>query len=309
MIAAMTGFTLAGSGIYRPASARNGRPVANAGETSSAMATAAAEYALSVAGWSAADLDVLIGACSVMEQPIPGTAILVQRRLGIGASGIAAFDVNATCLSGLLALDLATTGIAAGKWRRALIVTADLPSAAVDPTDAALGPIFGDGAAALAVEAGEHRILASRFESYGDHADLCRLEAGGTRVDPRGDRDEFLAATRFRMDGAALYRKTSRLFPAFLDRLLGAAGIAADDIDLIVPHQASGPAIDHLAHALGGSRDRIIDIFAHHGNQVASSLPHALHVAATTGRLTPGSTVLLIGSAAGITLGGMVLRW
>ncbi|UVO50006.1 hypothetical protein M0208_05535 [Sphingomonas sp. SUN019] len=305
----MTGFALAGSGNYRPKTVRNGRPIAGANETTSAMATAAAEQALTGAGWRAADLDVLIGACSVMEQPIPGTAILVQRRLGIGASGVAAFDVNATCLSGLLALDLAVTGIAAGKWRRALIVTADMPSAAVDPADLALGPIFGDGAAALAVEAGDHRVLASRFESYGDHADLCRLDAGGTRVDPRGDHDEFLAATRFRMDGPALYRKTARLFPAFLDRLLGAAGVRADEIDLIVPHQASAPAIDHLSHVLGGDRDRIVDIFGEHGNQVATSLPHALHVAATTGRLTPGSTVLLVGSAAGITLGGILVRW
>lgn len=309
MITRMTGFALAGSGIYQPKTVRNGRSVAGPGETSSAMGAAASERALAAAYWRAADLDVLIGGCSVMEQPIPGTAILVQQKLGIGASGIAAFDVNATCLSGLLALDLAATGIAAGKWRRALVVTADMPSAAVSSNDAALARIFGDGAAALAVETGEHHILASRFESYGDHADLCRLEAGGTRVDPRGDREAFLAATHFRMNGPALYRKTARLFPGFLERLLGAAGLSADEIDLIIPHQASAPAIDHLTHVLGGDRGRIVDIFEEYGNQVATSLPLALHVAATTGRLTPGSTVLLIGSAAGITLGGMVVRW
>lgn len=273
------------------------------------MAAAAAATALVGAAWPPAGIDVLIGACSVMEQPIPGTAVLVQRRLGLGSSGIAAFDINATCLSGLLALDLAATGIAAGKWQRVLIASADMPSAAVDPDDTLLAPIFGDGAAALALDRGPHTVLASRFESYGDHADLCRLDAGGTRVDPRGDRDEFLAATRFRMDGPALYRKTARLFPAFLDRLFGAAGVSADDVDVVVPHQASAPAIAHLAGAMGGGRDRIIDIFADHGNQVATSLLHALHVAATTGRLRPGSTVLLIGSAAGITLGGMVVRW
>lgn len=273
------------------------------------MASFAADQALAQAGWRAADLNVLIGACSVMEQPIPGTAVLVQRRLGIGASGIAVFDVNATCLSGLLALDLAATGIAAGKWRRAMVVTADIASAAVDPADAALTAIFGDGAAALAIEAGPHRVLASRFESYGDYADLCRLEAGGTRIDPRGDRGAFLAATRFRMEGAALYRATARLFPAFLERLLCAAEISVDAIDVVVPHQASAPAIAHLARVLGGDRGRIVDIFAENGNEVATSLPHALHVAVKAGRLVPGANVLLVGSAAGITLGGMVVRW
>ena len=305
----MTGFALAGSGIYRPPTGAHGRPIAGAGDTSSAMAATAAIAALDAAGWAPDTLDVIVGACSVMEQPIPGTAILVQRRLGLGASGIAAFDVNATCLSGLLALDLVLGGLALNKWRRALVVTADIASAAVDSADAALAPIFGDGAAALALEVGPHHVLASRFESYGDHADLCRLEAGGTRVDPRGDRDAFLAATRFAMQGPALYRATARLFPPFLDRLLGSAGVGADAIDLVVPHQASAPAIAHLARVLGGNRDRIVDIFADHGNQVATSLPHALHVAATSGRLRTGQNVLLVGSSAGITLGGMVVRW
>ena len=78
---------------------------------------------------------------------------------------------------------------------------------------------------------------------------------------------------------------------------------------MIVPHQASRPAIAHLARVVGGDRARIVDILDGNGNQVASSLPHALHVARTTGRLTPGANVLLVGSAAGIALGGMVIRW
>lgn len=307
-------FDLAGSGVYLPvAEASPGmaeRRAAGAAETGSMMAAAAARAALDAAAWRANEVDVLIGACAVMEQPIPGAAILVQRRLGIGASGIPAFDVNATCLSGLLALDIAVTGLATGKWRRALVVGAELPSRAIDPADAAMAGIFGDGAAALALAAdGPQTILASRFESYGDHADLCALEAGGTRLSPHDDLDRFLAGSRFRMAGPALYRATARLFPGFLDRLLNAAGIAADEIDLVIPHQAGAAALDHLARVLGGPRDRIVDIFAEHGNQVAASLPHALHIARADRRLTPGATVLLIGSAAGITLGGMVVRW
>lgn len=273
------------------------------------MAAAAAVDALSAAAWSPASLDVLIGGCSVMEQPIPGTAIMVQRRLGVGGAGATAFDVNATCLSGLLAFDLATTGVAAGRWRRALVVTADVPSAAVDQADVTLGPIFGDGAAALLIGAGPSRVLASRFESYGDHTDLCRLDAGGTRLDPRADPAAFLAAARFRMEGPALYRTTARLFPGFLERLLDAAAVTKDAIDLVVPHQASAAALHHLRRVMGGAPERVIDIFPNHGNQVATSLPHALHIAATGGRLRPGATVLLVGSAAGITLGGMVIRW
>lgn len=303
-------FTLAGTGIYRPTGEARGRPVASEEETTSMMAATAAEAALHDAGWNRAGFDILIGTSSVMEQPIPGTAALIQRRIGAGGSGIAAFDVNATCLSALVALDLAVMGVSAGRWNRVLIAGADLPRRAIDPADDELSGMFGDGGAALAVQSGgSHSVLASRFETYGDHAGLCRLEAGGTRLDPFGDHDAFLAAARFRMEGKALYRATARLFPGFVARLLDAADIDSDAIDLIVPHQASRPALDHLAHVIGGPRGRIVDIFDTCGNQVASSLPAALHHARRTGRLQPGSRVLLIGSAAGIGFGGMVIRW
>lgn len=303
-------FALAGTGVHVPRQRQGGRAHAAPGETTSAMAAQAAQAALAAAGWPAASLDVLIGSSSVMEQPIPGTATLIQRRLGAGSAGCAAFDVNATCLSSLVALDVALMGIAAGRWRRVLIAGAELPRRAIDPADAALRTLFSDGGAALAVEAGgPHRLLASRFETYGDHAELCAIAAGGTRLDPAENAAAFVAASRFHMAGPALYRATARLFPPFLDRLLAAAGIGADAIDVVVPHQASRAALDHLARVLGGARSRIVDLFDDHGNQVAASLPHALHVAREGGRLVPGGTMLLVGSAAGIGLGGMVIRW
>lgn len=301
-------FALAGTGAYTPARRIAGRPVADEAETTSMMAAAAARAALDEAGWRAEEADVLIGASSVIEQPLPGTATLIQRRLGIGASGRAAFDVNATCLSALVALDVALLGIAGGRWRQVLIAGADLPRRALAADDAAGAAIFGDGGAALAVAAGgPHRLLASRFETHGDHADLCAIAAGGTRLDPTDA--GFLAETRFRMAGPALHRATARLFPGFLARLLEEAGVAAAAIDVVVPHQASRAAIDHLARVLGGERVRIVDRFDANGNQVAASLPLALHAARVEGRLVPGATVLLVGSAAGITLGGMVIRW
>src|SRR5262249_374087 len=122
-------------------------------ETSSFMGAEAAKRALVDAGWQASDVNVLIGACGVMEQPIPGTAPLVQKRRGLGESGIPAIDVNATCLSFLPALDHALAGMALGRWRRALIFSADIASAALDHGDLEGSAIFGDGAAAVAIEA------------------------------------------------------------------------------------------------------------------------------------------------------------
>lgn len=287
------------------------RAVADAAETSSALGAAAARAALDAAGWRAAELDVIIGACGVMEQPIPGTACLIQRRLGLGESGVPAFDVNATCLSFLVALDLVNLGFGAGRWRRALVVSADIASAALDFEHPEASVIFGDGAAAVALEAlpGPSALLAYRFETYGEGTGLCALEAGGTRLRPHDDLPGFLAGSRFRMDGPGVFRATARRFPAFLARLLESSGLGAAQLDLVVPHQASANALDHLRRALPALADRVVDIFADHGNQIAASLPTALHAAIATGRLQRGDVALLLGTAAGISLGGAVLRY
>lgn len=287
------------------------RGVAQADETTSQLAAAAAQAALDAAGWAAEDIDLLISACGVMEQPIPGTAALIQRRLGLGGSGIPAFDVNATCLSFLVALDLIAMGMRVGRWRRVLLVSADIASAALDFSDPEASVIFGDGAAAVALEAadGPSGLLAYRFETYGEEADLCRLEAGGTRLRPRDDLQGFLDLARFQMDGPGVFRAAARRFPKFLDALLTEANIEIADIDLVVPHQASAAALEHLRRVLRVSPDRMVNIFADHGNQIAASMPSALHAAIAEGRVTRGDRLLLVGTAAGLSLGAAILQY
>ena len=279
-------------------------------ETSSSLGAAAGLVALDDAGWAASDIDVLIAACGVTEQPIPGNAPLIQRRLGIGGSGIAAFDVNATCLSFIVALDTLLMGMAVGKWKRGLIVSVDLASAALDFTTPESSVIFGDGAAAMAIEAdGPSRLAACRLSTFGDGADLCRLESGGTRIRPDDDLDAFLAVAKFRMDGPALFAATAKRFPRFLRDLLAEAEVAADALDTIVPHQASAAALEHLRRSVPDGHAKTLDIFRDYGNQIAAGMPHALHVARQRGLTAPGSHSLLIGTSAGVSLGGAVIRW
>lgn len=279
-------------------------------ETSSWMGEQAARAALDDAGWDAASLDLIVGACGVMEQPIPGTSVLIQRRLGLGSSGIAAYDINATCLSFLQALDHVLARFALGEAKRALIVCADIASAALDFSDAESSVLFGDGAAAIALEAdGPHVRLVHRFQTWGDAADACRLEAGGTRLRPHDNLDTFLARSRFAMDGPAVFRATSRRFPRFIADLLAAADVAADTIDSILPHQASAAALEHLKRSLPGGHGKVVDLFATTGNQIATSLATTLHHARQSGLIASGSTSLLIGSSAGISLGGALVRW
>ncbi len=287
------------------------RGVASAAETSSIMAAAAARAALDAARWEAKDLDVIVGACGVMEQAIPGTAPLIQRRLGLGASGIPAFDINATCLSFLVALDIVSLGFAAGHWRKAMIASADIASAALNFEDPEASVIFGDGAAAIAVETVESNsdILAYRLETYGDGAEYCQLEAGGTRLRPHENLEHFLAHSRFQMDGPGVFMAAAKRFPRFASRLLKSCDLTPGDIDLVVPHQASAAALEHLRRVFPIGDDRIVDIFADHGNQIATSLPSALHAAITSGRLKRGDIAFLVGTAAGISLGGAIIRY
>ena len=279
-------------------------------ETSSILAAKAAQTAIEEAGWDPKTIDVIIGACGVMEQPIPGTAALVQRRLGLGDSGISAFDINATCLSFLMALDRALVGFALGEWQRALVFSADIASAALDFSNAEASVIFGDGAAAFALSSeGPHERISHSFKTFGDYADVCYLEAGGTRLRPHDDLEGFLTRSKFQMDGKAVFKATASRFSPFIDALLEQADIKAEELSVIVPHQASAAALEHLKRALPGGHEKTVDIFSNHGNQIATSMPHALHIARATGRLVPDALGLLVGTSAGVSLGGAVIRW
>ena len=288
------------------------RGVASPDETASRMGAEAARAALRAAGWAEGEFDVLIGACGVMEQPIPGTSALVQDALGLGRSGVLAFDVNQTCLSFLMALDLAAVGFAAGRWRRAVIVSSDIASAGLDWRQPEMSAIFGDGAAAVCVEAGEDpdgpALLARGMETYGEGRELATLRAGGSRVRLGDGLEDFKQASVFRMDAFGVFKAAARRLPALVDRVLDEAGLTRESVDLIVPHQASDPGVEHVRRLMGGDPARVIDIFADHGNQIAASLPTALHHAWTTGRLKRGETVLLLGTAAGISVSAVVLR-
>ena len=327
-----TALRILGSGIYLPrriltsaaidhrfgwregeAEARYGltaRHVAAEDETSSMMAAAAAEQALEAAGVRAGDLDLILGACGVMEQAIPSTATLVQARLGLGASGIPSYDVNATCLSFVQAMDLAALQIAAGRARRVLVFSADIASVGLDWAEPDTAAIFGDGAAAvvLGADTGEG-VLASRFETYSEGHAACVLEGGGTKYGGLRDAAQLNRTNTFRMDGQTAFRISARHLPRFLKKLLGEAGVGFNDLACIVPHQASGPALDHGLARLGVPVEKVIRIFNTVGNQIATSIPTALHHAITSGRLQRGDLAMLVGTSAGLSLGGIVVRY
>lgn len=286
----------------------NARHVAGPEETTSFMAAEAARRALAMAGWDAASLDLILGGCGVMEQPIPSTAVLVQDRLGLGGSGIPAWDVNATCLGFLQALDVAALHVQAGRARRVLVFSADIASVGLDWSRPEAAAIFGDGAAAVVVEAGgAGAVLAHDFRTYAEGREACVLAAGGTRVNPA--RGIGPGEDRFRMDGGRAFKIASQHLPRFLMRLLRQAGLAPAALDCVIPHQASAQALHHATRALRLPADRMMNIFSSVGNQIAASIPTALDRAVRAGRLRRGQVGLMIGTSAGISLGGMAVRF
>jgi 3-oxoacyl-[acyl-carrier-protein] synthase-3 len=276
------------------------------------MAARALGQALEASGLSGADLDLIVATSVVAEQPMPTNAVLVQRALGLEASGIPCFDVNASCLGFLVALEMATLGIAAGRYRRVGIVASEIASKGLDSSDLETSSLFGDGAGAVVLGAASAEapgsIDALRCATYSRGADFCQMAAGGSRyniVTPPPRPEDYL----FRMDGRALFRMAAEKLPRFVSEVLAEAGCTPDEIDLVIPHQASGLGMRYLRERLGFPASKVVDILAERGNQVSASMPSALHEAVSGGRLRRGQRALLLGTAAGLTLGAAVVRF
>ncbi len=279
------------------------------GETSVSMTVGALSQALDRADWDVDELDALIVASVLPEQPMPTTAILTAAQLGVTGGRLEAFDVNASCLGFLTALQQASFGIAMGRWNRVAVAAVDIASKGLNHADLESSALFGDGAAAVLLEGAQaSEILALRLTSYPSASELCRIAAGGTRwnpVTPPPSAFDYL----FAMDGLGMMKLVAREMPGFLGGLLAEAGVDADAIDVVVPHQASGLGLRFLRERLPVRSETVVDILAEHGNQVSASMPTALAHAVETGRLQRGGLCLLIGTGAGLLFGGAVLRY
>jgi 3-oxoacyl-[acyl-carrier-protein] synthase-3 len=281
-------------------------------ETASQMGFYAAKEALAAANLSIQEIDCIVCASTVPEQGIPCTAVLIQRHLGIDASGIPGFDINATCLSFVTALDTLSYMIDAGRYNRVLIVSSEIATLALDWLDRESCTLFGDGAAAVIVEKSSptdsSAILSSRIETYSEGADLSRCLGGGSKHHPREYAtypDYFV----FQMDGRAVYRMASKILPGFLQRLFQPVGLGMTDMQLVIPHQASLMAMRLLSKQLEIPEGTLMVIAHDHGNTIAASIPMALHEAIRQGRLNRGDRTLLLGTAAGLSVGGIVLEY
>lgn len=314
-------FRIAGSSRYLPATrvssveldqqfgvpegttwARTGvrvRHRAVAPESAATMAVRVTRAALAEAGCGLRDLDYLVDASLSVQQPIPCNAALIQEALGEEAAGIPCLDVHASCLGFVAALNVVNGLFAAGGARRILVVCAETPLRGVNWDEPESACLMGDAAAAFVFEAVPAREGWSfAMQTFAEGAHLCEVAGGGHKRPSFDYTPEQRAAYQFHMDGRAVHKLASRHLPAMVEGVLREAGCTLADLD-VVPHQASGPALELMARRLGIARERLHATLAEHGNLVAASVPYVLDGMRRT--RPAGARVLLLGTAAGYT--------
>lgn len=278
-------------------------------ESNSDLGAQALQRALDKAKLAYEDLDLLINASGSYDYPIPETSALIQAKMGQGNSGMPSFTVDATCLSFVTALDVAGAFLASGRYRTIAIVSAEVSSKSLNPTEKESATLLGDGAAAaivqLAPDSGS-ALLSSAMETYGSGAMYTHVRGGGNVCHPR-DPEVNKADFTFHMDGPAVLGSAFRRLRPFVKKLFAELDFNLQDVDLFVPHQASKVALEKAQHFFRLSDAQFANYLAQHGNCIAASIPMALHDAIEAGRIQRGGRICLLGTAAGLSVGGAVL--
>ena len=280
------------------------RYIAGQGETTATLATDAARVAIAAAGLNATDIGMIVLATTTPDNTFPATATKVQALLGI--DDCIAFDVAAVCSGFLYALSVADSMIKNGMAQHALVIGAETMSRIIDWEDRATCVLFGDGAGAIVLSAGDvdagdsgRGVLASRLHADGRHGPMLYVDGGPSTTQTVG----FI-----RMQGREVFRHAVTNLANVLTETLGAANVSADDVDWVVPHQANRRIIDATAKKLGLLPERVVMTVDKHANTSAASVPLALDGAVRDGRIKPGQLIVLEAMGGGFTWGASVIR-
>jgi 3-oxoacyl-[acyl-carrier-protein] synthase-3 len=280
------------------------RHFAAPGQTTSDLATEAANAALKMAGLSGNDVDAIVLATSTADLTFPSAATMVQAKIG-NTKGYA-FDIQAVCAGFAYALTNANALIVSGQADRVLVIGAETFSRIMDWTDRSTCVLFGDGAGALLLEAqtgegtiDDRGILSTDLNSDGSHRDLLYVD-GGVSTQSTGV---------LKMQGQEIFKHAVEKLAQTAHTALDKVGLGADDVDWVVPHQANIRIIKSTARKLGVGMDRVIVTVQDHGNTSAASIPLALSVGVSNGQIKRGDLLVTEAIGGGLAWGAVVLRW
>ena len=285
--------------IYTRTGIKN-RHIAADDEKTSDLAVQAAKAALADAGVEASEIDLIIVATATPDMQFPATATMVQHKLGVG--GCPAFDVQAVCAGFMYAISTANAYIKSGMSKKALVIGAEVFSRIMDWSDRTTCVLFGDGAGAVVLGASdEPGIIHSKLQADGTYLDMLKVPAQMAN-------GEIVGSPFLKMDGQAVFKFAVKTLAQAAEDVLHEAGMSADEVDWLVPHQANKRIIDSTAKHLGISMDRVVLTVQDHGNTSAASIPLALDHAVRAGQVKKGETLLLEGVGGGFTWGAVLLK-
>lgn len=279
------------------------------GEATSHMATEAGRRALDNAGMDPEDVDLIIVGTFTPDYYFPTTACLVQDRLGCTRAG--GFDLAAACSGFIYSVSTAAAYISAGLYENVLVIGADANSRIVDWEDRNTCVLFGDGASAVVMKRGKGKdrgVLSTYLRSDGGGWSFLHQPAGGSLRPPTHETVEQ-RLHHIKMDGREVFKRAGRAMTDAANTAIEKAGLTKEDIALVVPHQANIRIIDTTVKRLGIPREQFVINIEKYGNTVAASIGLALHDAVTDGRIQDDQNILIVGFGAGLTWGGVVIRW
>ena len=280
------------------------RHIAGETETTATLAADAARRAISAAGIDATEIDLIVLATATPDQTFPATATKVQAMLGI--NDCVAFDVAAVCSGFLYAVQVVDSMIRSGVAKRALVIGAETFSRILDWEDRTTCVLFGDGAGAIVLSAQDtadadgRGILATRLHADGRHNDLLYVDGGPSTTGTVG---------KLRMKGREVFRHAVVNLASVMTETLALAGLTSDDVDWVVPHQATARILDATARKLGLPPEKVVVTVDIHANTSAASVPLALDVAVRDGRVKQGDIVVLEAMGGGFTWGAAIVRF
>jgi 3-oxoacyl-[acyl-carrier-protein] synthase-3 len=281
------------------------RRIAAEGELTSDLAIKAAQAALENAGMGGNDVDLIVLATSTPDETFPATATRVQAAIGMTRG--AAFDLQAVCSGFVFAFAVADNFVRVGQVRTALVIGAETFSRILDWNDRTTCVLFGDGAGAVLLVAGEGNgskgdrgVLSTHVFSDGRYHDMLYVDGGPSSTRTTG---------HLRMEGREVFRHAVVKLAEAVDAAIAANAVTGADIDWLVPHQANLRIIDGMAHRLGLPPEKVVLTIERHANTSAASIPLAIAEAVGDGRIKPGHLVLLEAMGGGFTWGSALVRW
>ena len=270
---------------------RTGIHQRHVGGTTAGLSIESGAQALAMSGIDPSEIDVLVLATTTPDRAVPATSATVQHALGLRCG---AFDVNAAC-SGFVYGLVAAHGMIAMGAKKVLCIGTDTLARITDWTDRNTAILFADGSGAVVLEAvdGPGQLLGWDLDADGSAEMALYAEIGG----------------KVHMDGKEVFRRAVRIMVDSGTKSMNHAGVTADDIALVVPHQANIRIIESACNKLGVGMDRVSTVLHRTGNTSSASIPLALVDALENGRVKEGDLVLLVGFGAGMTAASAVLRW